>query len=81
VEFTIEINSSLSVCWIDVRPPGGSWQKLYISNDDGGPIHTGDQRTFTLRAGYYSFRIMDCDNVVLPFLHFHILPDMGIISI
>jgi len=63
VNFTIRNNFPFSICWIDVMVMGGSWQKLYATEDGGGSILTGQTRDFTLRAGRYGVRLTRCTTV------------------
>jgi hypothetical protein len=65
VEFTIRNDFPFSICWIDVQPPGGSWQKLYATEDGGGSIYNGNTRDFTLRAGTYGLRVTRCTGAIL----------------
>jgi hypothetical protein len=81
VNFTIRNDFPFSICWIDVMPPGGAWQKLYATEDGGGSILTGQTRDFTLRAGAYGVRITRCTSAVLPAVGWFIAPGMGVIAL
>jgi hypothetical protein len=76
VDFTIRNDFPFSICWIDVQPSGGSWQKLYATEDGGGSIFTGNTRDFTLRAGAYGVRLTRCTSAVLPATGWFISPGM-----
>jgi hypothetical protein len=78
VEFTIRNEYPFSICWIDITPGGGPWEKLYDTNDGGGSIYNGNERTFTLRGGYYSMRLTRCTSAVLPIEYLHVVPGMGV---
>jgi hypothetical protein len=79
VDFTIRNDFPFSICWIDVQPSGGSWQKLYATEDGGGSIYTGNTRDFTLRAGAYGVRLTRCTSAVLPATGWFISPGMSTI--
>jgi hypothetical protein len=76
VGFTIRNDYPFSICWIDVQTMGGSWQKLYATEDGGGSIYSGNTREFTLRAGAYGVRITRCTSAVLPATGWSIYPGM-----
>jgi hypothetical protein len=76
VGFTVRNDYPFSVCWIDVQTMGGSWQKLYATEDGGGSIYSGNTRDFTLRAGAYGVRITRCTSAVLPATGWSIYPGM-----
>jgi hypothetical protein len=76
VEFTIRNDFPFSVCWIDIQPPGGSWQKLYDTADGGGSIYSGNTRDFTLRAGAYGLKITRCTSAILPASGLYVYPGM-----
>jgi hypothetical protein len=77
VNFTIRNDFPFSICWIDVMVMGGSWQKLYATEDGGGSIYSGNTRDFTLRAGAYGVRITRCTSAVLPATGWSIYPGMS----
>jgi hypothetical protein len=76
VDFSIRNDLPFSICWIDVQPLGGSWQKLYATEDGGGSIYSGNTRDFTLRAGAYGVRLTRCTSAVLPATGWFISPGM-----
>ncbi|MBN1438819.1 MAG: hypothetical protein JW929_05345 [Anaerolineales bacterium] len=77
VDFYIQNNHPFSICWIDILPPGGSWTKLYATEDGGGSILTGQRRDFTLRAGSYGIQATRCTSAVLPAAGLYVHPGMG----
>ena len=79
VNFTIRNDHPFSICWIDIGYSGGSWEKLYATEDGGGSIYTGNTRDFTLRAGAYAARIKRCTSAILPATGLPIYPGMPVI--
>jgi hypothetical protein len=77
VDFYIQNNHPFSICWIEIRPPGGAWRYLYNTATDGGSIYSGSRKDFTLRAGMYYLRATRCTSVVLPIAGIHVRLGMG----
>jgi hypothetical protein len=63
----------------DLSLAGAEWEKLYDSADGEGPIHFGEQRDVSARAGLYRWGSWDCSDSGGHFtVPLHVFPGMGI---
>jgi hypothetical protein len=83
VEFTIRNGYAFNICKVAVifMMSGSQWKTLYDAADGGGPIHTGEERQVTMRAGQFSMRVTDCSDTGLPPVSIYIYPGIGVVLI
>ena len=65
VDFRIQNNFPTSLCWIEIKPLGGSWRYLFNVETDGGPFAATQHRDFTLKVGIYDIKATLCSHVVV----------------